>query len=342
MLLQKFYMQKCLELAKQGLSHVSPNPMVGCVIVYNNKIIGKGLHEKYGEPHAEVNAIASVKNKNLLKKSTLYVNLEPCCHYGKTPPCTSLIIKHKIPKVVIGCIDSFSKVSGKGIEKMQNAGIKVKLGILENESKLLNKRFFTFNEKKRPYIILKWAKSKDGFIAPNNQKEPFWMTSLESKKLTHLWRAEEDAILIGRITAQKDDPSLTVREIKGKNPIRIVIDKNLKLSRKLKLFNKESDTIIFNAIKSNQYLNKRYIKIKFTELIKSITDELFKLNIQSLIVEGGSKTLQSFINEDFWDEARIFTTKKNLNNGVKTPLINAKLQDKKIIGNDQLEILIND
>ena len=254
-------MQKCLELAKQGLSHVSPNPMVGCVIVYNNKIIGKGLHEKYGEPHAEVNAIASVKNKNLLKKSTLYVNLEPCCHYGKTPPCTSLIIKHKIPKVVIGCIDSFSKVSGKGIEKMQNAGIKVKLGILENECKLLNKRFFTFNEKKRPYIILKWAKSKDGFIAPNNQKEPFWMTSLESKKLTHIWRAEEDAILIGRITAQKDDPSLTVREIKGKNPVRIVIDKNLKLSRKLKLFNKESNTIIFNAINSKQYLNKRYIKI---------------------------------------------------------------------------------
>ena len=198
---QEFFIQKCLELASKGKGNVSPNPMVGCVIVYNNEIIGEGYHEKYGFSHAEVNAIASVKDKSLLKKSTLYVNLEPCAHFGKTPPCSSHIIEHKIPKVIIGCLDTFPKVSGKGIEKLQNAGLEVVLGVLEKESKELNTRFFTFHEKKRPYIILKWAESKDGFIAPHNQSEPFWMTSSESKKLVHKWRAEEDAILVGRITA---------------------------------------------------------------------------------------------------------------------------------------------
>ena len=261
---EEFFMQRCIELASKAMGCASPNPMVGSVIVYNNKIIGEGYHEKYGSHHAEVNAINSVKDKSLLSKSTLYVNLEPCAHFGKTPPCSDLIIQNKIPEVVIGCVDTFSEVSGKGIERMRSVGIDVKVGVLENESRELNKRFFTFHEKKRPYIILKWAESKDGFIAPKNQTKPFWMTSSESKKLAHKWRAEEDAILIGRITAEKDNPSLTVREVEGSNPIRIVIDKDLKLSADFNLFNNDAKTIIFNQLKSEENNSNNYIKINFT------------------------------------------------------------------------------
>ena len=255
-------MKKCLELAKKGIGHVSPNPMVGCVVVFNDQIIGEGYHQEYGTAHAEVNTIASVKAKSLLSKSTLYVNLEPCTHFGKTPPCCNLIIEHKIPKVIIGCVDTFSAVSGKGIEKMENEGIEVVVGILEKKSRELNKRFFTFHEKKRPYIVLKWAESKDGFIAPKNQTAPFWMTSDESKELVHKWRAEEDAILIGRITAQKDNPYLTVREVNGNNPIRIVIDKELHLSSALNLFAGAAKTIIFNAVKTEEIDSNCFIKIQ--------------------------------------------------------------------------------
>ena len=338
---QEFFMQRCLELAKKGMGLVSPNPMVGCVIVYNSEIIGEGFHQKYGEAHAEVNAINSVTDKSLLNKSTLYVNLEPCAHFGKTPPCSNLIIEHKIPKVVIGCVDSFSEVAGKGIEKMKNKGIEVIVGILEKESRELNKRFFTFHEKNRPYVILKWAESKDGFIAPNNQKEPFWMTSSESKKLVHKWRAEEDAILVGRITAEKDNPSLTAREVTGKNPIRIVIDKDLKLSGDLNLFNSEAKTIIFNAIKSEETGTNQFVKIDFNYLIKNILEELHKQNIQSVKIEGGSITLQSFIDANIWDEARIFTANKLFSQGLKTPIIEGEIILEEEIGTDTLEIIIN-
>ena len=339
---QEFFIQKCLELASKGKGNVSPNPMVGCVIVYNNEIIGEGYHEKYGFSHAEVNAIASVRDKSLLKKSTLYVNLEPCAHFGKTAPCSSHIIEHKIPKVIIGCLDTFPKVSGKGIEKLQIAGLEVVVGVLEKESKELNTRFFTFHEKKRPYIILKWAESKDGFIAPHNQSEPFWMTSSESKKLVHKWRAEEDAILVGRITAEKDNPCLTVREVKGNHPIRIVIDKDLKLSKELNLFNNEARTIVFNHIKSDTQSNINYIKINFNNLIKNILEELYKQNIQSVIIEGGTITLQSFIDISMWDEARIFTTKENLIHGVRAPKIIGNTREEAEIGVDHLKILYND
>ncbi len=335
-------MKRCLSLAQKGLSHVAPNPMVGSVIVYNGEIIGEGYHQNYGAAHAEVNAIASVKDKSLLSKSTLYVNLEPCAHFGKTPPCSNLIIEHKIPKVVIGCIDSFSEVAGKGIAKMRNKGIEVSVGILEKESRLLNKRFFTFHEKKRPYIILKWAKSKDGFIAPKDQKEPFWMTSSKSKELVHQWRAEETAILVGRTTAEKDNPSLTVRQVKGNNPTRIVLDSNLKLSEDLKLFNNEAETIIFNALKSKKKGSNTFIKIDFNNLINSILEYLYKLNIQSLIVEGGSKTLQTFIDANIWDEARVFTANKILNNGVETPSINGKIYSKTNTTEDKLALIINE
>ena len=333
-------MQRCIDLAQKGKGRVAPNPMVGSVIVYNGKVIGEGYHKRFGSHHAEVNAINSVKDKSLLSECTLYVNLEPCSHFGKTPPCSDFIIKHKIPKVVIGCIDTYSEVSGTGIEKMRKAGIDVKVGILEKESKELNKRFLTFHEKRRPYIILKWAESKDGFIAPKDQKEPFWMTSKESKKLVHKWRSEEDAILIGRITAEKDNPSLTVREIKGDNPIRIVIDKDLKLSENLNLFNSESKTIIFNKIKSYNTSYSNYIKINFNNLINNILEELYKQNIQSIIIEGGTKTLQSFINDNLWDEARIFTANKKLVDGVKVPTIEGKIISEKKIGVDKLRIII--
>ena len=334
-------MKKCLELAKKGMDYVSPNPMVGCVVVFNDQIIGEGYHQEYGTSHAEVNAIENIKDKSLLKKSTLYVNLEPCVHFGKTPPCTNLIIESEIPKVVIGCIDSYSEVSGKGIEKMQNTGIEVIVGVLEKESRELNKRFFTFHEKKRPYIILKWAESKDGFMAPLNQNKPFWMTSSESKKLVHKWRAEEEAILVGRITAKKDNPSLTVREVAGSNPIRIIIDKNLKLSSDLNLFNSEAKTIIFNTIKSEETGTNQFVKIDFNYLIENILEELHKQNIQSVIIEGGRITLQSFIDANIWDEARIFTANKLFSQGLKTPIIGGKMILEEEIGTDTLEIIIN-
>ncbi len=335
------FMKRCIELASKAIGYTSQNPMVGSVIVYDGDIIGEGYHEKYGEAHAEVNAINSVKDKSLLPKSTLYVNLEPCAHFGKTPPCSNLIIEHKIPKVVIGCVDTFSEVAGKGIQKMKDAGTEVVVGVLERESRELNKRFFTFHEKKRPYITLKWAESKDGFIAPKNQTEPFWMTSSESKKLVHKWRAEEDAILVGRITAKKDNPSLTVREVEGKNPTRIVIDKGLKLDTSLNLFNSEAETLIFNSIKSEENGKNKSVKIDFNSLIENMLSELYKLNIHSVIIEGGSTTLQSFIDANMWDEARIFTANTTLIDGVKSPNIKGEITSTTNIGGDALEIIIS-
>ncbi len=334
------FMKRCIELASKAIGYTSPNPMVGSVIVYDGDIIGEGYHEKYGEAHAEVNAINSVKDKSLLPKSTLYVNLEPCAHFGKTPPCSNLIIEHEIPKVVIGCVDTFSEVAGKGIQKMKDAGIEVVVGVLESESRELNKRFFTFHEKKRPYIILKWAESQDGYIAPKNQTEPFWMTSSESKKLVHKWRAEEDAILVGRITAEKDNPSLTAREVEGKNPTRIVIDKDLKLDTSLNLFNSEAETLIFNSIKSEEIDTNNYIKINFNSLIENILEELYKQNIQSVIIEGGSTTLQSFFDANMWNEARIFTANKALTEGVKAPNIKGEITSTTNIDEDELEIIV--
>ena len=339
---QEFYMQKCLELACKGIGNVSPNPMVGCVIVYNNKIIGQGYHKQYGFAHAEVNAINNVQDKNLLSKSTLYVNLEPCSHYGKTPPCANFIIKNKIQKVIVGCLDTFSKVAGKGIQKMRDAGIEVLVGVLNKESRELNKRFFTFHEKKRPYIILKWAESKDGFIAPIQHEKPFWMTCMKSKILTHHWRAEEDGVLIGRITAEKDNPLLTVREIKGNNPTRIVIDKNLKLSQSLNIFDLNAETIIFNELKSIRKHTNTYMKIDFQNLIDNMLNQLHKRNMHSVIVEGGAKVLQSFIASNLWDEARVFIANCKLESGIKSPKIKGKILSKLKIDVDYLKMIVND
>lgn len=323
--LDEKYMQRCLELAKLGLGTAAPNPMVGSVIVYKGKIIGEGYHQKCGEAHAEVNAINSVKNPDLLEESTLYVNLEPCAHHGRTPPCSDLIIEKKIPHVVIGCVDSFAKVSGKGIEKLKKGGCEVIVGVLEKESRELNRRFFTFHEKKRPYIILKWAETKDGFIDKKRRSEETveqnWITNQISKMLVHKWRTEEFAFMIGRKTAKKDNPQLTVREWHGRNPIRITLDRKLKLSSDLKLFDKSADTLIFNSIKNEQKQNLNYIKVDFNDnVLESVLKKLYELEIQSLVVEGGEKLLTSFINANLWDEARIFVGNKYFKEGVKAPV----------------------
>ena len=338
---QEKYMKRCLELAVKGLGHVAPNPMVGCVIVYEDEIIGEGYHEQYGQAHAEVNAINSVKNKDLLKKSTLYVNLEPCSHFGKTPPCADLITEHKIPYVVIGSMDTNSLVSGRGIEKLAKAGIEVKVGILEEECKKLNKRFFTFHEKKRPYIILKWAQTADGFIDVKRKEEstskPIQISNSDSKKLLHLWRSQEQAIVIGTNTALLDNPQLTVREVDGKNPLRITVDKWLRIPRDFHLFDQSTPTIIFTSVEEPSKSNLEYIKIDFEKpVIPEILDELYKRNIHSLMVEGGELFLNSFIDEGLWDAARVFISEKELGKGVSAPILKQNPVVRENISGDKL------
>ena len=330
-------MKMCIDMASKGFPKAMPNPLVGCIIVHRDKIIGKGYHQIYGEHHAEVNAINSVEDKSILKESTLYVTLEPCVHFGKTPPCANLIVQSKIPRVVIGSLDTFSEVNGKGIKALREAGIKVKTSVLEYECRALNKRFFTFHEKKRPYIILKWAKSSDGFIAPKNQTEPFWMTGNESKKLVHQWRSEETAILVGKNTVIKDNPLLTTREINGKNPIRILIDKNLSLATNYTIFNDEATTLIVNESKESQ----RHVKVDFNSFFPSLMKALHQRGIQSLIVEGGAITLNSFIASNYWDEARVFTSKKILGDGTQSPVIELDINKNKFIYNDKLDYYFN-
>jgi len=339
----ELYMHRCLELAKNGLGYVAPNPMVGSVIVCDDVIIGEGYHAKYGEAHAEVNAINSVKNKELLKQAKLYVNLEPCAHYGKTPPCADLIIEYKIPEVIIGCVDSFSEVSGKGINKLKNAGCNVGVGILEKESRELNKRFFTFQEKKRPYIILKWAQTLDGFIdikrEVNAAIKPNWITNENLKMLVHKWRTEEQAIMVGTNTALLDNPSLNAREWIGKSPLRIVIDRDLSIPLTYNLFNQQVATIVFTEKHIESKENITYIAINFAEnVIEQILTHLFEIKIQSLIVEGGRFLLNSFIDKYLWDEARVFIGNKYFNNGIAAPTINGALIANELINGDRLLI----
>jgi diaminohydroxyphosphoribosylaminopyrimidine deaminase/5-amino-6-(5-phosphoribosylamino)uracil reductase len=317
------YMLRCIELAKNGFGNVAPNPMVGSVIVHNNIIIGEGFHQQYGKAHAEVNAINNVKDKSVLKEATIYVNLEPCAHFGKTPPCANLIIENKIPNVVIGCIDTFSEVAGKGIEKIKEAGINVTIGVLEKESLDLNKRFFTFHTRKRPYIILKWAQSLDGFIDSDRQpnEQPVKISNELSHRVSHLWRSQEAGIMVGSNTAKLDNPLLTVRVIKGNNPTRIIIDKARTLDPKLNLFNGDAKSVIFNSVKTEQLNNLNFVQIDFNQnIIPQILDYLYKNNIQSVIIEGGAKLINSFIELNVWDETRVFIGNTILNNGIKAPL----------------------
>ncbi len=337
---------RCIELAKLGVGNVAPNPMVGCVIVYNGKIIGEGYHEKHGEPHAEVNAINSVANPTLLKESTLFVTLEPCAHFGLTPPCSDLIIANKIPKVVIGTTDPFAEVAGKGIEKMEKAGIEVEVGVLEKECRELNKRFFTFHEKKRPYIILKWAQTHDGFIDIERTEkefgEPTWITGNKALLRVHKMRAEEDAIIVGTKTAEKDNPSLTVRHCPGKNPIRVVLDNNLRLSKNLNLFDGTVKTIVLNSIKNEEIGNILFVKIDFDlEIIPQILKNLYNQKILSVIVEGGKQLTESFINANLWDEAYQFIGNKLFRNGIKAPQISGNIVTSEILDSDKLFVYKN-
>ncbi|GIM52273.1 riboflavin biosynthesis protein RibD [Capnocytophaga cynodegmi] len=316
-------MNRCIQLAYNGLGNTYPNPMVGCVIVHQDKIIGEGWHRKAGEPHAEVNAIRSVKDKSLLSKSTLYVSLEPCSHFGKTPPCSDLIIKYKIPKVVIGTIDPFAKVSGTGIAKLKEAGCEVIVGVLEKECQELNKRFFTFHQKKRPYIFLKWAETRDGFMAPETKDElaPKWITNLYSRQYVHKMRSEEQAILVGTNTILHDNPKLNARDWFGGNLLRVVIDKDLKIPRNFSIWNDEQSTLFISEKTNNESFKKTsFNKIDFSvNLPQQICNVLFEKNVQSLIVEGGRSVLQQFIEANLWDEAFVFVGNICFEKGLKSP-----------------------
>lgn len=326
-------MQRCLQLASLGIGYTRPNPSVGAIIVHNDTIIGEGYTSPYGGPHAEVNAIQSVRDKSILKDATLYVTLEPCSHHGKTPPCSDLIIERKIPNVYIGTIDSNSKVSGKGIEKLKASGCNVVVGILKEKCNQHHERFLTFHNEKRPYIILKWAESQDGFLAPSTkvEKKPVWLTNKHSRQLVHKWRNEEHAILVGTKTVIEDNPSLTARNWKGTNPVRIVIDRSNKLSQEHHVFNDSAETITISED-----------TIDFEKSVaKQICTTLYEKSIQSLIVEGGAKTLQTFINENLWDEARVFTGVITLENGPKAPDFYGDLVSEEHILKDYLKIYQN-
>lgn len=341
------YIKRCIQLAKNGTGTSYPNPLVGCVIVYNNKIIGEGWHYQSGLPHAEVNAINSVKDASLLSKATIYVSLEPCSHYGKTPPCSDLIIEKGIKRVIIGTIDTFAKVSGAGIKRLMNAGCDVSIGVLEAECQKLNKRFFTFHNKKRPFIILKWAETTDGFIAPEDKthREPVWITNSHSRQLVHKWRAEEQAILVGNKTVIKDDPKLTTRDWFGTNPTRIVLDLSGKIPKNSKILDRTVKTIIISAQPSAEEKKENIIYEVISSkknTIQEVCHILYKHQIQSVIIEGGSHTIQSFINENIWDEARVFIGHNTFENGIKAPRLIATPTTEKEIITDTLKTYFND
>jgi diaminohydroxyphosphoribosylaminopyrimidine deaminase / 5-amino-6-(5-phosphoribosylamino)uracil reductase len=338
------FMQRCLDLALLGMGDVAPNPMVGCVIVHNGIIIGEGYHEKFGGPHAEVNAIRSVSNSELLAQSTLYVSLEPCAHFGKTPPCSDLIIENRIPNVVIGTVDAFAKVAGKGIERMQNSGISVKVGLLENECRELNRRFFTFHEKKRPYILLKWAQTLDGFIDTDRTEtqHPTWITNALSKRLVHKQRSEESAILIGTNTAEYDNPALTVREWTGNQPIRLVIDRIGRLDSDLHIFDGKAPTWVFTSLRKQESGNTKYITLDFNQdILPQILSVLYERNILSVVVEGGSILLNSFLQDNLWDEAFVYSGNQFFGKGVEAPHISGETIGFEMLDECKLHVLRN-
>ncbi|WP_256005921.1 MULTISPECIES: bifunctional diaminohydroxyphosphoribosylaminopyrimidine deaminase/5-amino-6-(5-phosphoribosylamino)uracil reductase RibD [Pedobacter] len=345
---KELYMRRCLELAEMGIGNVSPNPMVGCVIVHNDTIIGEGYHARFGEAHAEVNAINDVFRLHgehapqLLREATLYVNLEPCAHHGKTPPCADLLVKHQIKEVIIGNKDPFADVNGKGIARLRDAGIAVETGLLEQECSQLNRRFFTRITQHRPYIILKWATTANGYFAPKNTLQE-WISGPLAKKLVHKWRTEEDAILIGKRTAMADNPLLTTREWTGKNPVRILIDRQLQVSTSSHLFNDQSKTLILNEVKTKTENNICYIQMEDMQnyLPQKIAFQLYLMDIQSVIIEGGANTLCQFIKAGLWDEARVFTSATSWQEGVRSPQVNGFIAEQLDIHNDRLTIYQN-
>ncbi len=344
----ELYMRRAMELATKGQGSVSPNPLVGCVIVKDGLIIGEGYHKKYGEAHAEVNAVNAVFTKHgenapaLLQGATAYVTLEPCAHFGKTPPCADLLVKHRLGKVVIANTDPFPDVNGKGISKLKDAGIEVYTGVLDEECKWINRRFFTRIEQQRPYIILKWARTANGYFSPKNAVQQ-WISGPLSKKLVHQWRTEEDAILVGKRTVLADDPQLSAREWPGKNPIRIVIDKNLEIPVTAKVFNDLAKTVIFNEKKTTVEGNIHYIQMEDMHfyLPQKIAFQLYLMDIQSIIIEGGAHILEQFITSGLWDEARVFTGTDSWQTGTLSPQINGNITSLTTIDKDQLTIYTN-
>lgn len=312
------YMRRALDLAERGRGSVSPNPMVGCVIVHGEKIIGEGWHRLYGKGHAEVNAVASVMDMNLLSESTCYVTLEPCAHHGKTPPCADLLIKHKLKRVVVAVKDSNPLVGGKGIARMQEAGIQVDYGVLEAQARALNARFFTAIEKQRPYILLKWAQTADGFVARKNFDSK-WISGKASRQLVHQWRADEDAIMVGTNTARYDNPKLNVRGLERTDPLRVLIDKELKLPRSLQLFDGSQPTVCYNLIKTETHSNLDFVKLEKKDFIHQLLADLHKRKVQSVLVEGGAALLNSLISEGLWDEARVFQSETSFGEGIAAP-----------------------
>ena len=344
------YIHRCIQLAQNGLGTTYPNPVVGSVIVYNDRVIGEGWHIRAGEAHAEVRAIASVKDKQLLSQSTLYVSLEPCSHYGKTPPCADLIIAHRIPRVVIGCTDPFAKVAGRGIQKLREAGCEVVVGVCQEECEALNKRFFTFHQKKRPYIFLKWAETRDGLIAPLHKQEraPQWITGAYARQYVHLLRSTEAAILVGAGTVWADNPSLSTRSWYGKSPLRVIIDPRLSTRKDFNVWNDEVPTLF---IADRDYKGVRHFGqrtevacIDFGgEVLPQLCKVLYEREVQSLIVEGGAHTLQQFIKADLWAEALVFRGDTVFTNGLKAPqLSHACLHSVESFPPDFLMTMIND
>jgi diaminohydroxyphosphoribosylaminopyrimidine deaminase/5-amino-6-(5-phosphoribosylamino)uracil reductase len=335
----ELYMKRALELARLGEGLVSPNPLVGCVVVYRDRIIGEGWHQAYGQAHAEVNALAQLKDDSVLPESTLYVNLEPCSHFGKTPPCADLLISRRIGRVVISNVDPNPQVNGGGIRKLREAGIEVTTGILEQEGRELNKRFFTRMKQHRPYVVLKWAQTADGFIARENF-ESRWISHTLSRMLVHQWRSREDAVLVGSRTAFHDNPQLNVRLWSGRNPVRIVIDRYLKLSEKLILFNRQQPTLVYNLLKHQEQPNLVLIRLDEENFLQNLLHDLVKRNIQSVMVEGGLQTLQTFIDGNLWDEARVFTSAKVFNSGIRAPDLRGRLTHCTSAGVDLLSFYV--
>ena len=334
----EIFMQRGMELALLGLGRVKPNPLVGCVVVYENRIIGEGWHEQFGGPHAEVNAINNVLDKNLLKESTVYVTLEPCSHFGKTPPCSDMLIQHGVKRVVVANVDTNPIVNGEGLHRLRAAGIEVITGVLDKRGRALNKRFFTFVEKRRPYIVLKWAETADGFIARKNFDSK-WISDEFSRQLVHKMRSEEDAVLVGMRTAQHDNPELSVRDWTGRDPIRIVIDRFLKLSENLKLFDRTQKTLVYNVLKHEEFKDFSLIRIDEEEFLTKLLHDLYNRGVQSLMVEGGAQTLQSFISARLWDEACIFISPQCFHDGIRAPAISGTQKSYVKIQSDWLKTL---
>lgn len=337
------YMKRALQLAELGFGKVSPNPMVGCVIVHEDegKVLGEGWHDVYGGPHAERNAVADVANKALIKESTVYVTLEPCVHFGKTPPCTDLLLDWMPRRVVVCNADPNPLVAGKGLEKLKKAGIKVQTGVLEEEGRWLNRRFFTFMEQKRPYIVLKWAQTQDGFIARSNFSSK-WISNEQSRDMVHTWRAQEAGIMVGTNTVMYDNPRLNVRNGSGMDPVRIIIDRELKLSLGFNVFDNNQVTLCYNSLKDEADEYTQYIRLDFQKsLLPQLLEDVYKRKILSVLVEGGSTLLQSFIDEGYWDEARVFTGVQSFGEGVAAPQLNEKPVVRKHVNGDQLNIFEN-